>query len=54
MEVTGRWRKLYKEEVHNSTLFPIYLFLERLIMEDEMGEVCSTHGKVKNMLAILE
>jgi hypothetical protein len=42
-EVTGGWRRLHNEELHN-------LYLHRILLgdqvkEDEMDRVCDTHGQ---------
>jgi hypothetical protein len=41
IEVIGGWRKLHNEEFHNLYGSPIII---KIIKEDEMGRVCSTHG----------
>jgi hypothetical protein len=41
-EVTGGWRKLHNEELHN--LYSSPNIISDQINEDEMGVVCSTHG----------
>jgi hypothetical protein len=41
-EVTGGWRKLYNEELHNLYSFTKY---NDQVKEDEMGRVCSTNGR---------
>jgi hypothetical protein len=42
-EVTGGWRKLHNEELHNLYSLPSII---RMIKsgEDEMGRSCTTHG----------
>jgi hypothetical protein len=40
-EVTGRWRKLYNEELRDLYSSPSTI---RMVKEDDMGEVCSTNG----------
>jgi hypothetical protein len=44
-EVTGGWRKLHNEELHN--LYPSQ------VKEDEMGRKCSTNGEKRNANMIL-
>jgi hypothetical protein len=39
-EVTGGWRKLHNEELHN--LYSSSSII-RKVKEDEMGRTCSTH-----------
>jgi hypothetical protein len=39
-EVTGGWRKMHNEELHNLYSLPI-----GMIKGDEMGRACSTHGE---------
>jgi hypothetical protein len=39
-EVTGGWRKLDNEELHNFYSFPSII---RMIKEDEMDRACSTN-----------
>jgi hypothetical protein len=39
--VTGGWRKLHNEELHNLYSSPSII---RIIKEDEMVRVCSTNG----------
>jgi hypothetical protein len=39
-EVTGGWRKLHNEELHNLYSSPSII---RMIKEDEMGGECSTN-----------
>jgi hypothetical protein len=39
-EVTGGWRKLHNEELHNLYSSPSII---RMIREDEMGRACSTN-----------
>jgi hypothetical protein len=39
-EVTGGWRKLHNEEIHNLYSSPSII----RIKEDEMGRACSTNG----------
>jgi hypothetical protein len=38
-EVTGDWRKLHNEELHN-----LYSSPNRMIKEDEIDRACSTNG----------
>jgi hypothetical protein len=42
--VTGAWRKLHIEELHNLYSSP-YIFILLKIMEDEIGWACSMHGR---------
>jgi hypothetical protein len=37
-EVTGGWRKLHNEELHNSYFSP------NMMKEDDIGVVCGAHG----------
>jgi hypothetical protein len=46
-EVTGGWRKLRKEELHNLYSSPSQ------VKEDEMGRACSTNGEKWNAYRIL-
>jgi hypothetical protein len=39
-DVTGEWRKLHNEELHDLYSLPSII----RIIEDEMGGVCSTNG----------
>jgi hypothetical protein len=41
-EVTGEWRKLHNEELHNLYLSPNII---RQVKADEVGGACSTHGR---------
>jgi hypothetical protein len=43
-EVTGGWRKLHNEELHNFYSSPS----KNEVKEDEMGRACNTHGKTRN------
>jgi hypothetical protein len=49
-EVTGGWRKLHNEELHN-----LYssLSIIRMTKEDEMDRACSTNGEKRNAYRIL-
>jgi hypothetical protein len=49
-EVTGGWRKLHIEELHNLYFSPSY---NEQVKEDEMGRACSTHGEKRNAYRIL-
>jgi hypothetical protein len=40
-EVTGDWRKLHIEDLHNLYSSPSII---RIIREDEMGRVCGANG----------
>jgi hypothetical protein len=41
-EVTGQWRKLHSEELHNLYSSPDII---RQVKANEVGGVCSTHGR---------
>jgi hypothetical protein len=41
-EVTGGWRELHNEELHN--LYSSPSIKSDLVKEDEMGRACSTNG----------
>jgi hypothetical protein len=41
-EVTGDWRKLHNEELHNLYSSPSKI---RMVKEDEIGMACSTNGR---------
>jgi hypothetical protein len=41
-EVTGEWRKLHSEELHNLYSFPDII---RQVKANEVGGACSSHGK---------
>jgi hypothetical protein len=45
-EVTGGWRKLHNEEVHNLYSFPS---ISRISEGGEMSRVCSTNGGRRGM-----
>jgi hypothetical protein len=45
-EVTGRWRKLHNEELHNKLLTKYYQGDQ--IKEDEVGGACSAHEGDEN------
>jgi hypothetical protein len=42
--VTGGWRKLHNEELHNLNSS---LNIIRMIKEDERYRACSTHGRIE-------
>jgi hypothetical protein len=48
-EVTGEWRKLHNEELHNlysaSNIIRMYQ-----VTDDEIGRVCSTNGEEKECI----
>jgi hypothetical protein len=48
-EVTGGWRKLHNEELHNLYSSPSII---RMIKDDEMGRACSTNGEKINAYRI--
>jgi hypothetical protein len=50
--VTGGWRKLHNEELHNLYSSPIIIRMNQ-VKEDEMGRACSTNGKKRNAYRIL-
>jgi hypothetical protein len=41
-DVTGDWRKLHNEELHNLYSSPNIIIIKS--KEDEMGRACSTNG----------
>jgi hypothetical protein len=43
-EVTGEWRKLHNEDLHNSYSFPDII---RQVKANEVSGACSTHGREK-------
>jgi hypothetical protein len=43
-EVTGGWRKLHNEELHNLYSSPNIIRMFQ-VKEDEMGKACSTGGE---------
>jgi hypothetical protein len=51
-EVTGGWRKLHNEELHNLYSSPSIIRMIQ-VKEDQMGRVCSTHGQKRNAYRIL-
>jgi hypothetical protein len=50
-EVTGGWRKLHNEELHN--LYSLPSIINMIVKEDEMGRACSTNGERRNVYRIL-
>jgi hypothetical protein len=48
-EVTGAWRKLHNEELHNLYSSPNII---DQVKEDEMGRACSTNGEKINACRI--
>jgi hypothetical protein len=46
-EVTGDWRKLHNEELHNMYYSPNIIRIIKF-KEDEMGRTCSTYGGEKS------
>jgi hypothetical protein len=42
-EVTGGWRKLHNEELHN--LYSSPSIIRMIQVKDEMGRACSTNGE---------
>jgi hypothetical protein len=48
-EVTGGWRKLHNEELHNLYSSPS---ITTVIKPKKMGRTCSTHGPKKNAYRI--
>jgi hypothetical protein len=46
-EVTGEWRKLHNEELHNLYLSPDII---RQVKEDEVGRACGTHGREEKIV----
>jgi hypothetical protein len=51
-EVTGDWRKLHNEELHNLYSSPSIINNDQ-IKEDKMGRTCSTDGEKRNACKIL-
>jgi hypothetical protein len=51
-EVTGGWRKLQNEELHNLYKYNKYNYNGE-VKEDEMVRACSTHGEKRNAYRIL-
>jgi hypothetical protein len=49
-EVTGDWRKLHNEELHNFYSSPSVI---RMIKEAEIGRTCSTNGVKRNTYRIM-
>jgi hypothetical protein len=41
-EVTGEWKKLHNEELHNLYSYPDII---RQVKANEVGVACSTHGR---------
>jgi hypothetical protein len=50
-EVTGGWRKLHNEELHN--LYSLQWGNQNEVKEDEMGRACSMHGEKRNECRIM-
>jgi hypothetical protein len=48
-EVTGDWRKLHNEELHNLYSLP-NIILNDQVKEDEMGRPCSRNGGVEECI----
>jgi hypothetical protein len=48
-EVTGGWRKLHNEELHNLYCSPNI----RTMKSGEMGDACCAHGEMRNAHNIL-
>jgi hypothetical protein len=46
-EVTGDWRKLNNDDIHNSYSSPNII---RIIKEDEMDRACSTNGGIEECI----
>jgi hypothetical protein len=51
-EVTGEWRKLYNEELHDVYSSPSIIRIIK-IEEGEMGGACSLNGEKRNMYRLL-
>jgi hypothetical protein len=43
-EVTGEWRKLHNEKLHNMYSYPDII---RQVKENEVGWACGTHGRAE-------
>jgi hypothetical protein len=52
-EVTGDWRKLHNEGLHNLYSSPNIITYNDQVKEDEMGRACSTNGENWNAYRIL-
>jgi hypothetical protein len=51
-EVSGDWRKMHNEELHNLYSSPSIIRMIK-VKEDEMGRACSTHEAKRNAYRIL-
>jgi hypothetical protein len=51
-EVTGGWRKVHNEELHNFYASPNIIRVVKSIKEDDMGRALSTHEEVINAYKI--
>jgi hypothetical protein len=49
-EVTGEWRKLYNEELHNLYSYPDII---RQVKANEVGRACGTHGRGEKAYKVL-
>jgi hypothetical protein len=49
-EVTGGWRKLHNEELHDLYSSPSII---RIIKEDEVGRACGMNGEKRNVYRLL-
>jgi hypothetical protein len=50
-EVTGGWKKLHNQELHNSNSSKIIIIMIKS-KEDEMYGACSTHGGDEKCIAL--
>jgi hypothetical protein len=48
-EMTGGWRKMHNDELHNLHSSP---GITRIIKENEMGRACTTNGEKRNAYMI--
>jgi hypothetical protein len=50
--VTGRWRKLHNEELHNLYSLPSIIRIIKL-EEDEVGRACGTNGREEERVYVI-
>jgi hypothetical protein len=51
-EVTGGWRRLHNEELHNLYSSPSIVRIANQIKKDEMGGACSTNGEEEKCILV--